>query len=257
MKTFPLSLSSHGEQRKSRQSRRSAFTLIEMLVVMAIIGLLAGLVFPTVTAVRKKAYATQTHEMVNQVQNAWKIHKNDFRSFPAVSIFEHVEKDTDDIVIPMSPHNLCVLNWRCPKPTTYDGSTDGWTTALKKTIADEVGKGADNKPHSAAVSGKNTNGKNTTFSISTQDKYFEISQIQWICGVLNSWGERKAQVLFKKGGVEAAATAAEVLKQEKFADPRVFAELDMDGDDKVRSLNSVAIAWVAGASPKDEEIVSW
>lgn len=248
--------------------KREGFTLIEMLVVMAIIGMLAGLVFPTVSAVRKKAYATQTHEMVNQMQNAWKIHMNDFRSLPDASLFESVSKDGEDIVIPMSPHNLCVLNWRCPRPTSFLGTTDSWMTALRKSIADAVSKGDDNKPHEIKVSGKDTSGKSKDFSVATRDQYFEINQMQWICGVLNIWGERKAQVLYKQGGVAEAATAATVLQQNKFADPRVFAKLDGDGDGKVAApvttttstadtLNMVAIAWVAGASPKDDAIVSW
>ena len=268
--SFPLPQPATGNgQRATPRRGRAAFTLIEMLVVMAIIGLLAGLVFPTVTAVRTKAYATQTHEMVNQMQNAWKIHMNEFRSFPESSLFEKVTKDGGDIIIPMSPHNLCILNWRCPRPTDYAGSTDAWMGAFRKTVETAVAAKTDNKPHSAKVSGKSkTDGKNKDFSIATRDSFFEINQIQWICGVLNTWGERKAQVLFKQGGVEAAATAPDVLQKEKFADPRVFVKLDGDGDGKVAApvttststadtLNMVAVSWVGGASPKDDAIVSW
>ena len=252
--------------------KKSGFTLIEMLVVMAIIGILAGLMFPALGAVRKKAYATQTHELVTQMQSAWIIHFNDFRSFPSKRSFDNVSESNEDVTFPMTPQNLCVLNWRCPKPTDFKGSSNEWNNKLvaayKEAIANK--ENADNKPHGLSIKAAATTGNTKNFSISTRDAYFEISQMQWICGVLNAWGERKAQALYKKEGVSAIGyeNIKTILETEKRSDPIVYVRLDTGGDDKVDTpvttalttaevLNKKAAAWVGNESPRDDPIVSW
>lgn len=267
--------------------RKSGFTLIEMLVVMAIIGILAGLMFPALGAVKKKAYATQTHELVTQMQSAWLIHFNDFRSFPPASFMTETagaggyatgagsssgSGDGKDTTFPMTPYNLCVLNWRCPKPSDYQGTTDKWSKALAAAYKEalENSNNADKKPHGLKIKATATNGKSKEFSVDTRDAYFEISQMQWMCGVLNAWGERKAQALYKKGGASAVGyeNIKKVLEDERRADPIVYVRLDTGYDGKVDTpvttalttatvLNKTAVAWVSSESPRDDCIVSW
>lgn len=237
------------------------FTLVELLIVMAIIGVLAAMMFPALGAVRKRAYATQSHELVGQLQNAWKIHFNDFRSFPSAKLFDGAKEDSEgDITFVMSPKNLCLLNWRCDKPTDYTGTRKEWMEDLHDEIKKNVDAKTDNKPHSMKVA---------DFSVSTRDAYFEINQVQWICGVLNVWGERKAMALYKKEGRTGAERVVQEMTGDSLADPRVSVKLDVGYDDKVLSpaeadpsatastINRIAIAWVKGQSDKDEVIVSW
>ena len=47
--------------------KRSAFTLIELLTVMAVLGILMGLLFPAFSGIRKRAYRTQTHNLVSHI----------------------------------------------------------------------------------------------------------------------------------------------------------------------------------------------
>lgn len=249
------------------KTQRHGFTLVELLVVMAIIGVLAGLMFPALGAIRKRAYATQSHEMVSQVQDAWQIHLNDFRSFPDPTEFEDSKKRGDDVYFPMNPYNLGLLNWRCDKPTDCKDKKT-WVAAFKQALTAEIAKKSDNKPRSLVVNASNRMGKKEDFTISTRDAYFEIDQLQWICGVLNVWGVRKAQSLYKKGGRSSAETVVEVLQAEKFPDPRVYAQLDTGYDGKMdvpvattttsaSQINRSTAAWVFGASYKDDYIISW
>jgi len=60
----------------------SAFTLIEMLTVIAIIGILAGILLPTLHMVRKKARITQAASDIAALGQALTAYNADFGAFP-------------------------------------------------------------------------------------------------------------------------------------------------------------------------------
>lgn len=65
-------------------SRRRAFTLIEMLVVMGIIALLMGILFPVLAKVKDVARRTRARTEVKQLALAWNSYLNDYRTwFPS------------------------------------------------------------------------------------------------------------------------------------------------------------------------------
>ena len=65
----------------SRQ-KRSGFTLVELLVVVSIIGLLAGISIPIVSSMISKARLTQARNTAHQLKNAISSYVTDYRKFP-------------------------------------------------------------------------------------------------------------------------------------------------------------------------------
>lgn len=62
--------------------RRSGFTLIELLTAIAIIGLLAAILIPSVASVRRTAKNTTTRSMFSQVIGAVELFKNEYGYYP-------------------------------------------------------------------------------------------------------------------------------------------------------------------------------
>lgn len=58
------------------------FTLIELLVVVAIIGLLAGLLFPAVSGVLKKSKTATAQTEVKSIEGALNAYYSDYGKFP-------------------------------------------------------------------------------------------------------------------------------------------------------------------------------
>ena len=65
-------------------NRKKHFTLMEMLVVIAIIGLLAALAFPVVGRVREKSRETDAAAGANNISLALKQYKAAYQKFPSV-----------------------------------------------------------------------------------------------------------------------------------------------------------------------------
>lgn len=65
-----------------RLSARSGFTLIEMLVVIGIIGILAGLAVPAATGVMKKAKKVKTSAALKDIQLGIKNYQAEYNRYP-------------------------------------------------------------------------------------------------------------------------------------------------------------------------------
>lgn len=68
-------------QQLSTHSKKSGFTLIELMVVMAIIGTLASVVMVSVETARSKARDTARKAALNQIQVALELYRNDHGTF--------------------------------------------------------------------------------------------------------------------------------------------------------------------------------
>lgn len=62
------------------------FTLLEVLVVVAIISLLAGLIVPAVLKGPTKAYITETQTLIKQIEIALEAYENAYGDYPPTSL---------------------------------------------------------------------------------------------------------------------------------------------------------------------------
>ena len=69
----------------NKNKKISAFTLIELLMVIAIIGILAGILIPTVGAVRTQANLAASRAQLSNYVNAIQMFKGEYGFFPFVS----------------------------------------------------------------------------------------------------------------------------------------------------------------------------
>ncbi len=64
--------------------RQRGFTLIEMLVVVAIIGILIGFLMPALAAARERARRAKARAVCVQIETAWKAYLEDHRTFGTI-----------------------------------------------------------------------------------------------------------------------------------------------------------------------------
>jgi prepilin-type N-terminal cleavage/methylation domain-containing protein len=68
--------------------RKRGFTLIELMVVIAIIVLLMAILFPVFSTVRRKAHETQCFNNLSQLASALKEYRRDHGRFPAAPFYD-------------------------------------------------------------------------------------------------------------------------------------------------------------------------
>ena len=64
--------------------QKKTFTLIEILTVIAVIGILAGLIFPALLAVQNNSRRTKTETILTGVNTAIRVFKGDYNMLPTI-----------------------------------------------------------------------------------------------------------------------------------------------------------------------------
>ena len=84
---------------------KKAFTLIELLMVIAIIGILAGILIPTLSAVKKQANVTASKNQLSQYVNAIQLFKGEYGFYPfadAQDTGKNINSLSDDFIETLS-----------------------------------------------------------------------------------------------------------------------------------------------------------
>src|SRR5687767_4850748 len=68
--------------RAAGRQRRRAFTLVELLVVIGIIAVLAGILIPVIGRVRQQAYAANTQAQITALLGVIQAYEGDFKAYP-------------------------------------------------------------------------------------------------------------------------------------------------------------------------------
>jgi prepilin-type N-terminal cleavage/methylation domain-containing protein len=103
--------------------KTSGFTLIELLMVIAIIGILAGILIPTVGAVRKQANIAASKAQLSSYANAIQLFKGEYNYYPFITSAEDTLIDLSKSV--SSSDFIKVLSGRDPSngtPVTEGGN---------------------------------------------------------------------------------------------------------------------------------------
>ena len=103
---------------ESRKKR--GFTLIELLIVIAVIGILVGLVLPLVGGMGERALDSQAKDLCSQVADAWKILAMRETRLPSTDLLDEMSVKTEiggDFAYQMTPAMGYLLNeWHCTTP---------------------------------------------------------------------------------------------------------------------------------------------
>jgi general secretion pathway protein G len=135
-----------------RANRKKGFTIIELVVVMTIILLLAGLVAAAAQTARQKAMIARTKAMIAAIETGIGMFQADLGGYPSsgnTNLYNCLVSNTGTYTIgTVTSYSLPTTNWSGPYMTFKDGDLtggntiiDAWGTALTYTNPDTSGHG--------------------------------------------------------------------------------------------------------------------
>ena len=116
MKTIRLIQRSNSPQRNCDHDREAGFTLLEILVVVAILGMLIGLVAPAVLSELSGARASIANQSIERLSSILDIYKLDVGSYPTT------EQGLQALITPPTS----VPRWSGPYLKGEATPTDAW-----------------------------------------------------------------------------------------------------------------------------------
>ncbi|MDP9172938.1 MAG: prepilin-type N-terminal cleavage/methylation domain-containing protein [Planctomycetota bacterium] len=116
---------------------QAAFTLVELLVVLGIIVILLGILIPTVSSIRRIAYASSTQNEISNIANAITSYHNDFGAYPGPLSNDQIELGTPIAATPPTPPTNLFLTYSIVAPATtptYSAIPQPWTVTGSENL---------------------------------------------------------------------------------------------------------------------------
>ena len=125
---------------KQKIQKRQAFTLIELLTVIVIIGLLMGLVYPLINNAMKRTKVAASKVKFNQYVNALEAFKSEYRYYPfnngsGISVDSNGDTLVSLIGAKASERFIKTLSGRDPDTGDPLSSSDAQTTGNRRRVS--------------------------------------------------------------------------------------------------------------------------
>lgn len=146
---------------KHKLNKQKGFTLIELMVVIAIIALLSSVVLASLKGAREKAVLSKTVAEMKSLQNALELYKNQFGIYPG--IYESPGLSFNDDDMNNSPAYATLYVSKDNEAFEYELVTRKFISKLPKS---------PNYPNNCGTDCI-TNGYTLGYSVNTPDGYFK------------------------------------------------------------------------------------
>ena len=234
--------------------KRFGFTLVELLVVIAVIGILAGLMVPLVQGMRNRALLSEAKDLCIQVADAWETMAIDRGRFPQTALVDAEAKKNPggwskaykgDLVFAMNPAAGNLLNfWRPASPLPQTDPDAYKNNAKKNNLKSANVSWTGGEPPSVAEVEKWA--PDTRFERSIAQKRFGVFPMGSRCRHLKCSGEGgKCDVCGLENASDDDVAAASPRPEGNSR--LVVVMIDADGDGVVHPDK----AWLPGDTPGD------